>query len=501
MNDAEGRIRAATRAVAGTVHQVRPLELPPGDAAEVPGTAGVLRKAWVAWVVGTAGATAAAGPAERLERSATPRRGPRAGRTGRLRAWGVPLAAAAAMLAIAASVLAVRDLPGGRPAVVPGSSSSALPSSTWPATHAVRPVPGVPEYYVTLDNASINALNDTYRDSSPFQAVVGGTFSGARLATVNPPAGSTFAGVTAAADDRTFVLDATPCSRPDAASQVCARTWYLLRIAPGTSTPAHLTRLPIPATTAGTRVEAMALSPDGRELAVALQPDANGPGQAPESLVLYSVATGAVLRTWTGPNGTILTPGEWFRVDSLPATLSWLADGHTLVFSDETAVRTLDTTRPGQDLISDSDLVWSPNQLSGHPPGYQLSCGGGENVIDGGATLVCGATGMPTPARHLTSQCSDMWDNAMGFLEYSTATRRLTRTLYLDQTTCTSEVTAELYWASPSGGPLIVLLNSAPEKDPAGPQWNEVGVLANGRVSPLSFPVDSGAPMLGGTAW
>jgi hypothetical protein len=471
MNDAEGRIRAATRAVAGTVREVRPLDL--------------TRDPLV-------------GP--------LPTRRPRVSRIRRLRPWGVPLAAAAAMLAIAATVVAVRDMPGGHPAS-PSSRSRPgvpLPASTWPATHAVAPVPGVPAYYVTLDNASIKTLNDSYRDSSPLQAVVGATFTGARLATVDPPAGSTFAGVTAATDDRTFVLDATPCSQPDKASRVCTRTWYLLRIAPGTSTPAHLTRLPIPATAAGTRVEAMALSPDGRELAVALQPDADGSGHAPESLVLYSVATGAALRTWTGPSGTILTPGEWFRVDSLNATLSWLADGRTLVFGDETAVRALDTTGQGQDLISDSELVWSPMSLgrdSGNPAGYRLSCDGDPLVIDNGATMVCGAAGMPSPARHLTSECSDMWDNAMGFIDYSTATRQLTRTLYIDQTTCTGEVTADIYWASPSGGPLIVLLNSAPEKDPAGPQWNEVGVLANGRVSPLSLPFASGVPMLGATAW
>ena len=109
----------------------------------------------------------------------------------------------------------------------------------------------------------------------------------------------------------------------------------------------------------------MALSPDGTELAVAVQPDANDSGQAPESLVLYSLATGAVLRTWTGPNGTISTPGEWFRVDSVNTTLSWLTGGHTLVFSDESAVRTLDTTGQGQNLISDSQLVWSPETSAG----------------------------------------------------------------------------------------------------------------------------------------
>ena len=469
MNNAEGRIRAATRAVAGTVHEVRPLDLTRDPAG---------------------------GPAVSQRR-------PQAGRLRRLRSWGVPLAAAAAVLAIAATVVAVRDLPGGRPAPVTSPTRPAVPTATAtrPAPHPVAPVPGVPEYYVTLDNASNRPFNHEYRDASPFQAVVGGTFTGARLTTVNPPAGSTFAGVTAAADDRTFVLDATPCSRPDTASLVCTRTWYLLRLAPGTSAPARLSRLPIPATAAGTQVAGMALSPDGSELAVALQPDADGPGQAAESLVLYSVATGAVLRTWTGPSGTIRTPGGWSREDSFTATLSWLADGHTLVFGNETAVRTLDATGHGQDLISDSELVWSPSGDSGSPPGYRLSCEGGEYVVDTGATLVCAATGMPSPARHLTSACSDMWDNAMGFVEYSTATRQLTRTLYLDQTTCTGEVFADVYWASPSGGTLIGLLNSAPEKNPAGPQRNEVGVIANGRVSPLSFPVASGVPMLGATAW
>ena len=472
MNDAEERIRAAARAAAGTVHEVRPLDLP----RDAPGGSVT---------------------------TMTPRRRPPVGGMRRLRPWAVPLAAAAAMLAIAATVVAVRDMPGSHPAspASPTRPAVPFPTSTRPAKHAVAPVAGIPEYYVTLDNPSDKPLNDAYRDASPFQAVVGGTFTGARLATVDPPTGSTFAGVTAAADDRTFVLDATPCSRPDAASLVCTRTWYLLRIAPGTSVPAHLKRLPIPPTASGSQVEAMALSPDGSELAVALQPDANGSSQAPESLVLYSVATGAVLRTWTGPPGTILTPGGWFRVDSFTATLSWLADGHTLVFSDETAVRTLDTTGQGQDLISDSELVWSPQRDSGNPPGYQLSCEGGQYVIDDGATLVCAATGTPSPARHLTSECSDMWDNAMGFVEYSTATRQLARTLYIDQTTCTGEVFADIYWASPSGGTLIALLNSAPEKNPAGPQWNEVGVIANGRVSPLSFPVAGGVPMLGATAW
>ena len=47
---------------------------------------------------------------------------------------------------------------------------------------------------------------------------------------------------------------------------MAVRSWYLLRIAPGTSTPARLTRLPVPGLT---NVTAIALSQSGAELAVA----------------------------------------------------------------------------------------------------------------------------------------------------------------------------------------------------------------------------------------
>jgi len=94
-----------------------------------------------------------------------------------------------------------------------------------------------------------------------------------------------------------------------------------------------------------------------------------------------------------------------------------------------------------------------------------------------------------------------MWDNAMGFLLYSTATRKLTSVPYLDQTTCTAEVTARVYWSSPSGDTLIALLNSAPEADPAGPMRNEVGLIAGGTFTPLPVPAGGGLPMTGASAW
>jgi hypothetical protein len=454
MNSMENRVRNAMGAIASTVREVRPFDLPPAPAPRARGARGAWR--------------------------------------GRSKTWITPLAAAAAVLAVAVALVIVRSVPNGRAVPAsrsPISSSVSSPVLSW---RALSPPSNIPQYYVALSNPPDS--------SAPYQAVVSGTFTGTRLATVDPPAHTTFAGVTAAADGRNFVLDATSCTRPIASSGTCPRTWYLLRFASSSAvSPRQLTRLPIPATASGTQVQAIALSPDGSELAVALQPDALRRGAAPESLTVYSVATGAVLRTWSGPSGTILNPVQWPRVDSnIP--ISWLDDGHTLAFSNVSTLRLLEVTRPGHDLIADSRIVWSyPG--SGQPRGYHLYCEGSTADTAGGETLVCGATGIPSDTRSVPSKCSAMWDNAMGFLEYSAATGKLTRALYVDQTTCTSEVTADVLWASPFGGTLIGLLNSAPISDPGGPQRNQVGVVTQGRFTPIPFRLPIGVAASNEVAW
>lgn len=455
MNETQDRIRAATHAAAQVVHEVPPLNLESGA------------------------------PRPKRSRRTMPARG-----------WAAPLTAAAAVLAIALGLVAVRDFPSGRPA---GPARATGAASHAPRT--ITPSAAVPAYYVTLDDDGGQSTDSAAGNASPYPAVVADTFTGARVATVSPPAGSTFAGVTAAADDRTFVLDATPCAQPDAASGVCPRTWYLLRIAPGSDAPAQLTRLPIPRTAAGTQVEAMALSPDGRQLAVALQPARSVAGPAQESLVLYSTVTGAVVRTWAGPAGTILTPGQRLRVDSFGDTLRWLADGRTLAFGNDRTLRTLDTRSAGHNLIGDGRVVWATTDARGDPPGYQLGCDEIPFVIDDGAAVVCGATGEPDPGQGPANQCSGSWDNALGFLVYSTVTGKLARAPYLDETTCTAEVTARVYWSSPSGDTLIALLDSAPEADPGGPQHTEVGLITDGTFTPLSFPTPDRLPMTGASAW
>ena len=89
-----------------------------------------------------------------------------------------------------------------------------------------------------------------------------------RLATVPPPEGHHVRGVTAAADDRTFVVD-TAADLRAADSATRPGTCYESRA--GTSSPARLTRLAIPPPRS--RVfGAAAVSASGRELALLLQP-------------------------------------------------------------------------------------------------------------------------------------------------------------------------------------------------------------------------------------
>jgi hypothetical protein len=355
-----------------------------------------------------------------------------------------PAAAAVAVIAIAVTLVVVKDARTTQP--VPLSQAA------------------FPAYYV--------ALNDALSQEAPDQVVVGSTVTGTRLATVSPPAHSSFVGISGAADDRTFVVGAEAFPFSAASWPVESQTWYLLRIAPGTDHPARLTRLPIPATPFGLLVEGMALSPNGRELALLLEPNQTI-NTGPETLRVYSVATGALLGTWTGP------PSNTMYVASMGTdnntTLTWLANGHTVIFDYGAGGRTLDTSRPGHDLIADSQpIAWSTPSDCG-PPAFSSD---GKAVVCFGEQSSSGVTG---------GSCSP------AFYEFSTVTGKLISTLY--RARCG---TGDVLWLSSSGDALIGYMNSSGIQGMPG---GVVGVIAQGTFSRLSFPLASGAPVPGAVAW
>jgi hypothetical protein len=311
--------------------------------------------------------------------------------------------------------------------------------------------------------------------------------------TIKPPAGGTFDGVTGAADDRTFVLSIRWFPNP-AGGQRATYAWDLLRIAPGAADPVQLTRLPITDQLHDAVIHGLALSPDGRTLAVMFMPNmTEGSAAGPITLRTYSLATGQAVRTWTGsePDGLVC-----FICENT-VELSWLT-GHTLAFSYPEAVlpqaiRTLDLTRPGDSLDTGSRAVFPITSANVSECAYPLLSGNGRAVLCGtpGGTAAgygCATFGAP-------------------FAVYSTVTGKLQRVLYRYRGSC-AYAGSTFLWASGSGTTAIglvqaytrrgsaqqhVVINGTSESANVATQWADTmtfGVISPGKftrlgVSPL----------------
>jgi hypothetical protein len=396
----EDKIRAATRAEAAALRAMPPLRLPSRTDRRLP------------W----------------------PGSGPRAGRARRLKSWIAPVTAAAVVIALASALVIVRDIPNAR--VVP-------------PVGPVRPIAGVPAYYVTLYTPPQPAPRSKTSkiDVAPcaigqppggcssgpaVELLVGDTFTGARVALIRAPGGGSFSGVVAAADDRTFVADAESATSE-------ADTWYLLRITPGSSTPARLTRLSIPAlTTTTTSIAGIALSGSGRELAVALQ---NTTGAS--ELRIYAVGTGRLLRTWSTNDPNAFGFDDYYGEQS--RALTWIDDDRAVAFSASWSAfpaaltaaaarldkerwltgaerarklealvkqyggdtshmtwRRVDVADAGGDLMADSEVIWSwaapaadENSSSCEYGWLQMITADGKTVMCSSVTIVRGTERKP----------------------------------------------------------------------------------------------------------
>jgi hypothetical protein len=434
---AEDRLRAATRARTALIHDVRPLELP----------------------------------------DESPARAPRASRARHWLTWGAPIGAAAMVTALALVLVLLRQAGGPQsdsPAPAPVSSAAA----------------SVPRYYV--------ALAYTGATSNPMEAVVGDDQTGREVAVLAPSASQNFYGVTAAADDRTFVV-----MNYDGASQ--ETTWYLLRLTPGAAHPARLAKLPMKPL--AVHVNGLALSPDGRELAVMYR-TATTATNASTHLLVYSMSSGAVLDAWStnAPNNNELGG------NANSAGLSWVSGDHGLSFGwispvsrivsvrvngttkkvsvnvGQLTLRRLDVTPAGHDLLADSRLVLTV------PPGAvqdghsTQSCVTSLAASDGSA-IVCSSTGGNAPA----AACPAL---PPSFVSYSTATGKPLQVLYKYQGQCVNGQ-ALLAWTNSSGSQaigFILLVKVVNGKNTPAPTL--LGVVGGGRFTPLPAPalvVSSGA--------
>jgi hypothetical protein len=390
--------------------------------------------------------------------------------------WLVPAAAAAAIVAVAATLVAVKSPPLAARQAGPDATQSASARPAAPADPEA-----VPRYYVAisgfeqLGKMPPAGQSGPATDPRPDSLVVGETLTGKRIATIAPPAGSTFAGVTGAADDRTFVLDSVAI-KPGLLFANQRRSWYLLKVSPGTAPAATMARISFPLPGAAD-VNGIALSPDGARLAVLYQVAAAGAGDAfpysgPFTLAVYSVATGTVLRSWTGTDPYHGSYG--YGSNGLPdpnANLTWTSNGRQLAFAYSSStgpadvlLREVDLTAPGGDLFRESSVIAkvavSPTTGRSKIWCYSLGItGDGRNAICGaelpksppvGATL--DALTKPGPR----AGCAPSADATHpGIAEISLAGDRLARVLYEAKPACQAGSFASVLWSSPSGGTVL----------------------------------------------
>jgi len=281
--------------------------------------------------------------------AAPPRPGRRwPGPAGRAASWSrrmVPLAAAAAVLAaVAASGLVAKVFaPGpagaGRAHRV---SVAAPPFPTWD---------GLPAYFIAdpgpFEGAEPNSTNVGGSPASQLPRAqnlqIIATKTGQAVATVRLPGYVASISASAGAFFAAVVKDH-------------AASFYEVRLPQG-GTQATVTKLPIPADTAP--IGFIAVSPDGRKLAISTLVQ-HGTASDIQNLVVAATSTGAEQR-WR-------TPAR--DAQGSMGTMAWLADGKTLAFnwtgpaqvSPSTGLRLLDTSAPGNNLLSGAFMLRAYNR-------------------------------------------------------------------------------------------------------------------------------------------
>jgi hypothetical protein len=444
-------------------------------------------------------------PAARRARARAARRWPGAGR------WLIPMAAAAAVVAVAVSLVAVRNPPRAAPEVNAGPSRSAGPA----VTSAPVDPEALPGYFVAINGFQAGPTpspgqSGPLKAPKPDSVIVGETLTGKRLATIAAPAGSTFAGVTGAADDRTFVLDSVqlaPTARSGILWPFQPRTWYLLRIRPGATPVQTMTTLDFPLPS-GADVNGIALSPDGTKLAVLYQMPGNTAGGFPYNglftLGIYSVATGAVLRSWTGDDPHHGSYG--YGGNGLPdpnANLSWTSDGQRLAFAYRNSngpnadlyLREVNLAGPGGNLFTASKVI-ATIAVSTTNARSSVWCNS-LGITGDGRSAICGADLPQTPPVGATldalTESADPWRGCAlptdavwpGLARISLDGDRLAQVLYEAKDKCLDGGIATVLWSSPSGGTILgtVLYATGPSTE-----YSAIVLYRHGTVTTLSWP-------------
>ncbi len=477
MSREEDLIRSTTRAIASTVREVPPLQLERAT--------------------------------DQLGAEARAPRYPRGGGRRRWWSWGAPLTAAAAVVALAISLVLVKDMPNGGTVPKNPTGSTAGPG-------------GAPRYYAALKDVPVKTKTPTAQiGSAQVGVLVGDSVTGKVLATFAPPARTAFQSVAAAADDRTFVVFAVTSSTgsflPFGKSvATLTGSWYKLRLAPGTAHPASLTRLPIKpwswptsssyANPAPGQIIATALSQSGQEIAVADYPDIpQAKNHTPNwhEVKVFSVATGRLLHDWTEDNATArmetVVAETMATVPAGTPSLTWIDHDRAVAFatSYDTAGTVLGTIRrldvsgpPSGNLMADSTVIWSGTVPWNQSKGCFQVDAWPPLISADGKSISCLTWDMPaTTPGHVDFDTYPLLTGRPPTLNYRATILPENKTGGLD---------ASVLWVSPSADTLIVTWGGPGLKPATGSHF---GVISHGKFTPLPLQPNRAALLGPGIAF
>ena len=250
----------------------------------------------------------------------------------------LPFTAAAAVIAV---------ITAG--ALVAGLAAARQPAARKPAVSGSAPA-SLPRFYVTTSSSP---------GGRGIQAVVRASASGQVTGTVPVPSalpvewadsGGTF--VTAAADDRSFIIGVQGGEAPTKIGLDLRLFRFAISAA---GKPGHLAELAADPVRDQT-TEGIALSPDGKLLAVSLMDD-DSPADPVAAIQVIDLATGAV-RTWTAPAHSVYIPGPPSWADgSRVIAFTWLRSTQSGLMSAPRGIRLLDTAAPGDNLMAGTVIV------------------------------------------------------------------------------------------------------------------------------------------------
>lgn len=293
----------------------------------------------------------------------------------------------------------------------------------------------VPPYYAAL------SYKLPFTAHMRVDVVIRSTATGKVLATMPAIPGYTPGKVSAAADDRTFVVAADKVV--PATSNNSTVRFYLLRFDPGTGKVTVRT-LPISVDT-GEEALGIALSPDGRKLAVTTV--------SFQGIRVYSVPGGA-LRSWTTSGADLLGP-EWTGNNRMLAYFRFAG----AATGQPVGLRVLDTASRSHSLSLASHVPPIPRRDNCAPAWF----------VPRPTMVVC------------VANYGDHGAIKAYVEEISLRTGKLLRRLYLPGTE-QNAVAPQVAWANPSGTKVIVLIGRS---RPSPSQSASAFLVAGGRVTKL----------------